>query len=145
MMMVVVVNVSLTSAASILSSGITGDSLVGDAAPDTKASARWQCTTAGRAGVARFVLLTVRRQILRSGAAARHALDRFHGGSHGLGIRLRPAKVAGEPLKKFFDLAVFDGSFDGLVLIGIRLGIGRIRIVCSHGNLNADIVGEFAR
>jgi hypothetical protein len=64
-------------------------------------------------------------------------MDRFYGRSHGLGIRLRPAKVAGEPLKKLFDLL----AFDGLVL----LWIGRIRIICGHGNLIADIVGEFAR
>jgi hypothetical protein len=71
-------------------------------------------------------------------------MDRFYGGSHGLGIRLRPPEVAGEPLKKLFDLTLFDGSFDGLALLGIRLVSGRIRIVWGHGNLIADIVGEFA-
>jgi Na+-translocating ferredoxin:NAD+ oxidoreductase RnfE subunit len=72
-------------------------------------------------------------------------MDRFHRRSHGLGIRLRPAKVAGEPVKKLFDLFAFDGAFDGLVLPLVLLWIGRIRIVCGHGNLIADIVGEFAR
>jgi hypothetical protein len=64
-------------------------------------------------------------------------MDRFYGRSHGFGIRLRPAKAAGEPLKEVVDLI----AFGGLVLLCIR----RIRIVCGHGNLIADIVGEFAR
>jgi hypothetical protein len=64
-------------------------------------------------------------------------VDRFHGRSHGFGIRLRPAKVTGEPLKKLFDLL----AFDGLDLFRIR----RIRLICGHGNLIADIVGEFVR
>jgi hypothetical protein len=68
-------------------------------------------------------------------------MDRLYGRSHGFGIRLRPTKAAGEPLKKLFDLL----AFDGLVLL--RIGnpwIGRTWIVCGHGNLIADIVGEFA-
>ena len=36
-------------------------------------------------------------------------MDRFRGRSHSLGIRLRPVKVAGEPLKKLFDLLAFEG------------------------------------
>ena len=64
-------------------------------------------------------------------------MDRFYRGSHGFGIRLRPAKAAGKPLKEVVDLI----AFGGLVL----LRIGRIRIVCGHFNLIADIVGEFAR
>jgi len=68
-------------------------------------------------------------------------MDRLYGRSHGFGIRLRPAKVAGEPLKKLFDLL----AFGGLVVLWIGLWIGRIRIVCAHGNLIADIVGEFLR
>jgi hypothetical protein len=51
-------------------------------------------------------------------------LDGFHGRGDGFGIRLRPAEVAGEPLKKLFDLL----AFDGLVLFRI----GRIRFVCGH-------------
>jgi hypothetical protein len=144
-MMIVVVKVMLGATGSRLSSGITGDRLAADSAPDTKASARRQCTSAGCAGVARFVRFTGRRQILR-GRAARHAMNRFYGRSHGLGIRLRPAKVAGEPLKKLIDLLAFDGDSDVLVLVWIgKLWIGRIRMVCGHGNLIADIVGEFAR
>jgi hypothetical protein len=64
-------------------------------------------------------------------------LNRFHGSRDRLGIRLRPAKVAREPLKKLFDLLAFDGL--------VFFGIGRIRLVCAHGNLIADIVGEFGR
>jgi hypothetical protein len=66
-------------------------------------------------------------------------MDRFYGRSHRFGIRLRPAKAAGEPLKKLVDRI----GFGGLLLLG--LGIRRIRIVCGHGNLIADIVGEFVR
>jgi hypothetical protein len=40
-------------------------------------------------------------------------------------------------LKKLFDLLAFDGL--------VFFGIGRIRLVCGHGNLIADIVGEFGR
>jgi hypothetical protein len=40
-------------------------------------------------------------------------------------------------LKKLFDLL----AFDGLALFWI----GGIRIVCGHGNLVVDIVGEFVR
>ncbi len=135
-MMIVVVNVMLGATGSRLSIGIAGDRLVGDSAPSTEASARRQQASAGCAGGTGFVCVTVRRQVLR-GRAARHAMDRFHGRSHGLGIRLRPVKVSGEPLKKLFDLL----AFDGLILFGIA----RIRLVLGHGNLIADIVGEFAR
>ena len=138
--MIVVVKVMLGATGSRLSTGIDGDRLVGDSAPSTKASARQQHASAGCAGGTGFVRVTVRRQVLR-GRAARHAVDRFYGRSHGLGIGLRPAKVAGEPLKKLFDLL----AFDGLVLPLVLLSIGRIRIVFGHGNLIADIVGEFAR
>jgi hypothetical protein len=64
-------------------------------------------------------------------------MDRFYGRSHGFSIRLRPAKAAGEALKELVDLI----AFGGLVLLCIR----RIRIVCGHFNLIADIVGEFVR
>ena len=66
-------------------------------------------------------------------------MDRFYGRGHGFGIRLRPAKAAGEPLQELVDRI----AFGGLLLLG--LGIRRIRIVCGHGNLFADIVGEFTR
>jgi hypothetical protein len=46
-MMIVVVKVMLAGADSKLSSSIAGDRLVGDSAPDTKASARRQRTSAG--------------------------------------------------------------------------------------------------
>ena len=68
-------------------------------------------------------------------------MDRFYGRSHGFGIRLRPAKGAGEPLKELVDRI----AFGGLVLLCIRLCIRRIRVVCGHFNLIADIVGEFVR
>jgi hypothetical protein len=64
-------------------------------------------------------------------------MDGFYGRSHSLGIRLRPAKVAGESLKKLFDLFAFDRL--------VPFWMGGIRIVCGHGNLVADIVGEFER
>jgi hypothetical protein len=64
-------------------------------------------------------------------------MDRFYGRGHGFGIRLRPAKAAGESLQEVVDLI----AFGGLVLLRIR----RIRIVCCHFNLIADIVGEFER
>jgi hypothetical protein len=44
-------------------------------------------------------------------------------------------------LKKLFDAFVFDGLV--LLRIGI-LTIGWTCIVCGHGNLIANIVGEFA-
>jgi hypothetical protein len=82
------------------------------------------------------------------GRAAREALDGFHRRSHGLGIRLRPAEVAGEALKKIFNLLACDRLV--VLLIG-RLSLtlilrrsGRIWILFGHGNLIADIVGEFA-
>ncbi len=95
---------------------------------------------------------TGRRQVLRR-CAPRYALDRFDGRSHSLGIRFGPAKIPGEPLKKLFDLVGFEGAFDvafdglmvPLVLLWIVvLWIGMIWMVCAHGNLIADIVGEFA-
>ncbi len=57
-------------------------------------------------------------------------MDGFYGRSHGLGIRLRPVKTAGESLKKIFNLLACDR------LILLVLGwTGRIRIVFGHGNL----------
>jgi hypothetical protein len=58
-------------------------------------------------------------------------------------------KAAGEALKELLDLVAFDGLVLLLLLLSVGLsvglGIGRIRMVCGHGNLIADIVGEFAR
>jgi hypothetical protein len=85
-------------------------------------------------------------------------MDRFHRRSHSLGIRFGPAKIAGEALKKLFDPLAFEGAFDGafdgtlvprvrLRLVGLQFvpfWIGRIWMVCAHGNLILDIVGEFA-
>jgi hypothetical protein len=71
-------------------------------------------------------------------------MDRFYGRGHGFGIRLRPAKGAGEPLQEVFK----SFAFDGLVLLRLRIGnltIGWTCIVCGHGNLIANIVGEFTR
>jgi hypothetical protein len=45
-------------------------------------------------------------------------------------------KAAREPLKELLDLIALDGH--------VLLGTGRIRFVCAHFNLVADIVGEFA-
>jgi hypothetical protein len=88
---------------------------------------------------------------VRNRAAARHALDGFYGCRDCFRIGLRPVKAARETLKKLFDLL----ALDGLVVLSLSAGhslghslelwIGRIRMVCAHGNLIADIVGEFAR
>jgi hypothetical protein len=133
-MMIVVMEMMLGATGSRLNSGISGDALVGDSAPHTKASAHRQRTSTSWAGIARFICVT-RRLILRS--RTRHAMDRFHGRGHGFGIRLRPAKAAREPLKEIVDLIAFGGP--------VPFYIRRIRIVCAHGNLIADIVGEFVR
>jgi hypothetical protein len=139
-MMIVVVNVSLAGVSS--SGAITRD---WDSAPATEASLRRQQTSARWAGALRF---TVRRQMLRGGTAAGQALDGFHSRSHGLGIRLRPAEVAREALKKIFNLMACDrlvvGLVDRLSLPFILLRSGSIWILFGHGNLIADIVGEFA-
>jgi hypothetical protein len=108
-----------------------------------------------------LAVVTGRRPVLRRWAP-RNAMDRFHRRSHSLGIRFGPAKIAGEALKKLFHLLAFEGAFDRafegafdgtivprvrLWLVGLQLvpfWIGRIWMVCAHGNLIADIVGEFA-
>src|SRR5258708_31309607 len=100
-MMIVVVNVVLADTGLRLSSDIAGDGPVGDSAPHTEASVRREGPSASCAGVACFVRVTGRRLVLRS-RAARHALDGFDCRGHGLGIRLRPAEGAGEPLKQIF-------------------------------------------
>jgi hypothetical protein len=40
-------------------------------------------------------------------------------------------------LKKLLDILIFDG------LVSFRFWVRRIRFGCGHGNLIADIVGEF--
>jgi hypothetical protein len=84
---------------------------------------------------------------VRNRAATRHALDGFYGCRDCFRIGLRPVKAARETLKKLFDLLAFDGRIVLSLSAGHSLGfwIGRIRMVCAHGNLIADIVGEFAR
>jgi hypothetical protein len=136
-MMVVVVKVMLSDTGSRWSSGgIAGNRLAGNAARGTKASARRQRKPASRADAARRFRLTIRSHVVR-GRVSRHAMNRFLRRCHGLRIRLRPAKVARQPLKKLVNLL----AFDELILFWI----GRIRLVFGHGNLIADIVGEFAR
>jgi hypothetical protein len=149
-MMIVVVNVMLRAGAIVQRScGVSGGGLLRDSAPDTKASARRQRTSAFGAGVARLVRGTGRRQVLRR-RAPRHALDRFYRRSHSLGIGFGPAKIAGESLKKLFDLMAFEGLIIPLVLLYfvplwiVLFWIGRTWMVCAHGNLMADIVREFA-
>jgi hypothetical protein len=44
-------------------------------------------------------------------------------------------------LKKLFDLLALEGP----IILGIILRIGGFRIVGGHGNLIANIVGEFTR
>jgi hypothetical protein len=128
-------------------SGSASDGFVGDSAPDTKASTGGQRTSAGGADVGRVILGTGHRDGLRGGAA-RHALNGLDRSGHGLIVRLGPAKVGGETLKKICDLLAFDRLL--VVLAGlprrtiILLGAGRVRIVFGHGILIADIVGEFA-
>jgi hypothetical protein len=75
-------------------------------------------------------------------------VDRFHGRSYGLGIRLGPAKVPGEPLKKILNLLAFGQVLPlvlALIMPLVLFRIWRIRIVVlRHVNLLAAIVGEFA-
>jgi hypothetical protein len=54
-------------------------------------------------------------------------------------------KAAGEPLKELFDLLAFDELVLLTTGLSVELSVGRIRMICGHGNLDADIVGEFAR
>jgi len=70
-------------------------------------------------------------------------MNGFYGRRHGFSVRLRPVKIAGEPLKKLLDLL----ARDGLVLLVLQLArfLGRTWMVFGHGNLIADIVGEFVR
>jgi hypothetical protein len=84
-----------------------------------------------------------RRQVLRRRRASRHALDCFHRRRHRLGIRFGPTKISRKPLEKLVDLFALDPAFDKRVVPFVRLWIGRIWMVCGHGNLIADIVGEF--
>ena len=74
-------------------------------------------------------------------------MDRFHSCGNRLGSRLWAAKVAGEPLKKIFNLLTWDRLVFQLILIWIVVGFGRIWIGFCHGNLFVvvAIVGEFAR
>jgi hypothetical protein len=129
---------------------VAGGRLGGGSAPETKAGGRRQSAPTGGANLARFARFT---GCGLRGCASRHAMNRFRCGGDGFGIRFRPVKIGVEPLKKLFDLMAFEGQFlcgiglriDLLIGLLIRPGIGEFRIVCSHNNLIADIVGEFAR
>lgn len=138
--MVVVVDVMLCAGASVRLRG-TGDSggILRETARPTKASARGQRTSTCGARAVACVQITGR--LLRRTSASRHAMDRFHGSSHGFSIGLGPVKAAWQPLEKLFDLL----ALDEFVLAFFRSWIGRIGMVCGHGSLIADIVGEFLR
>jgi hypothetical protein len=115
-MMIVVVNVMLRAGAIVQrSGGVSGGGLLRDSAPDTKASACRQRTSALGAGVAGLVGVAGCCQILRR-CVPRNAMDRFDRRSHSLGIGFGPAKIAGESLKKLFDLMAFDGTFEGPII-----------------------------
>ncbi len=115
-MVIVVVNVMLCAGAIMQrSGGVSGGGLLRGSAPDTKARTLRQRTSAFGAGVAGLVCVRVRCQVSRR-CAPRDAMDRFDRRSHSLGIWFRPAKIAGEPLKKLFDLFAFDGAVDGLIV-----------------------------
>ena len=139
-MMVVMVDV-------VLGSGrwdcrFRGCSSVRDSAPDAKASASRQRTSAGRASIARIVGLSRRSEIVGRGVAAGHSLDHLYGSGDGLGIGLWPAKTAGEPLKELLDLLAANGAFSNVVFFIFFVFIGRNRMV-GHGSLVSVIVGEF--
>jgi hypothetical protein len=65
----------------------------------------------------------------------------FYRSSHRLSVGLGPTKVAGELLKELINLP----GFDRLVVCFVLFGAGRLPIVFGHGNLIANIVGEFVR
>jgi hypothetical protein len=130
------------------SGGIGGDRRGGNSAPDAKASVGRERTSTGGAGVGGPVVLAGGGQVF-GGRAARHALDGFDGSGNGFGIRLRPTEVAGEEWRGFSPAFVCGWGGDGLGVLRIKLRIGqwirRVRMVSAHGNLMADIVGEFGR
>jgi hypothetical protein len=98
-------------------------------------------------------------------------LDRLYGGGDGLGIRLGPAKVAGQSLEEIFYILGSNNLVFVIVITLVRfagagflrtfnvrppfiltrngpifrLATGRIRILWTHGYLTAAIVGEFVR
>ena len=158
-MMIVVVVVMLASSGGRGSNGIGATSLGGESAGETEASAGRESASAGGAGAGGLVGFAGGRKVLRGGVA-RHAMDGFHGCGYGLGIRLRPAKAAGEPLKKIvnsagFELLVLDVVPRLLLPIVLLMGqpliffwflrTARVRGF-GHGNLMfiVAIVGEFA-
>ncbi len=128
----------LGATGSRLSIGIAGDRLVGDSAPSTEASARRQQASAGCAGGTGFVCVTVRRQVLR-GRAARHAMDRFHGRSHGLG----PDNFGIPCGKQAKQAAVFKALVDLRIMRALRKGKKGQATQWAHGSrviarLNGD-------
>jgi hypothetical protein len=91
---------------------------------------------------------------LRSCAASRNALDRFYGRRDGVSVRLGPAEVPREALKEIFNflacyrlvlrIVQLRAWLIALLLTFFLLRPERVWILFAHGNLTADIVGEFA-
>jgi hypothetical protein len=130
--MIVVMIVMLRDACSKLGRVTFKFRLVGAPAPDTEASAGRHRASAGRTGNARLIRLTVRCQFLRRSRIARQPMDGFDRRSDGLGIRLRPAEVPRQSLKKILNLL----AFSHLVLLGVGISIGRSWIIYAHINLD---------
>jgi hypothetical protein len=76
-------------------------------------------------------------------------MDGFDGCGYGFGIRLGPTEVAGEEWRGLSHALACGWGWAGLGVLRIKLRIRpwirRIRTVLAHGNLMADIVGEFGR
>jgi hypothetical protein len=96
---------------------------------------------------------------LRSGVASGNPLDRFHRRSYRLSVRLGPAEVPRQALKEIFNFLasdrlvllivqlisrLIDQRIALLSMMFVLLRPERIWILFAHGNLTADIVGEFA-
>lgn len=96
---------------------------------------------------------------MRSGAASRNPLDRFHRRSYCVRVRLGPAEVPWEALKEIFNFLASDRLVWLIVeliaqliarwiallsLTFVLFRPERVGILFAHGNLTADIVGEFA-
>jgi hypothetical protein len=105
-MMIVVMIMMLAGSGLRRSNRIGSRSLGGNSAGEAEASAGRERASAAWAGVGGLIGFADGGKVVGSGAA-RHAMDGFHGCGYGLGIRLRPTKTAGEPLKKIVDAAGF--------------------------------------
>src|SRR6202167_6370444 len=139
--MIVVMIVMLRDACSKLGCVTFKFRLVGAPTPDAEAGAGWHRTSAGRASNAWLIRLTVRRQFLRRSGIARQPMDGFDRRSHCLGIRLRPAEVPRQSLKKVFDLL----AFCHLVLLRVSLSIGRSWVIYAHINLDCRYCRRICR